>query len=330
MNRAAKTGRTPDGRPATPARWEYLPVSNFLSNFQLQPLYYIDRTRRFPVNCVIGSPGCNSLNRDFALITGESRLNGAMAAGYRYAGIHGYVFQSQAPGTQALRVQCRTNRDDCAVFLEDQRVAFESDGYTGLMDGMADSLLGYADPTADADQDGLPDGMERAIGTSPSLADSDGDGLVDGAEYPLAGLPLSDPPTILPAQPTSDSQIQMRIRTGVCDVFTTTGPNDRMVEVIGSRVLVTAQGFSTEDFAQCIFPVGTYTYNIGRLTVGSYTLEVYQRDLFQPQQVRLVGTAPFVVQPGQSVQIPVIGSPSLALLLLLCGGVGVLALRHRI
>lgn len=175
-----------------------------MASAPLWPLYYIDRTRRFPLNCVIGSPGCNTLNRDFVLITGESRLNAAMAAGYRYAGIQGYVYQAPAPGTEALRVQCRSDRDDCAVFLEPQRAAFEAEGYTGLLDGMADSLLGYACAPADTDQDGLPDGMERVIGTSPTVGDSDADGSADGIEYPLTGLPVSDPCTAPASACTAD------------------------------------------------------------------------------------------------------------------------------
>lgn len=120
----------------------------------------------------------------------------------------------------------------------------------------------------------------------------------------------------------------MTIRTGFCDVFTTEGPNDRELEIIGSRVIIIAEGFSTEDLAQCIFGIREFTYNIGQLPAGSYTLEVFQRDLFVPSQVRLVGSAPFSVLPVDAVAIPAMDAWPLAGLMLLCAALGMAALRR--
>ena len=41
--------------------------------------------------------------------------------------------------------------------------------------------------------DGLPNAMERVLGTLTDLTDTDGDGINDGAEYPFADIPVSDP-----------------------------------------------------------------------------------------------------------------------------------------
>lgn len=46
------------------------------------------------------------------------------------------------------------------------------------------------DATADADGDGLTNGAECALGTSPSVADTDGDGLADGAEVAAGTSPV--------------------------------------------------------------------------------------------------------------------------------------------
>lgn len=176
---------------------EYSPAGGFNTT----ALHLLDRTRYFPVNCTPGiTPGCNINNRDFLVLTGESNLNTAFAAGYRNAGRQGYVYTSAAPGTEALRVQCNTSMDDCAVFLESQRSAFETAGYTALMPGMGNAIIGYAYPTGDQDGDGLVDAMERVIGTRIDVVDSDGDGLSDAVEFPLAAVPVNDPcsgPTVV-------------------------------------------------------------------------------------------------------------------------------------
>lgn len=43
----------------------------------------------------------------------------------------------------------------------------------------------------DSDNDGLADGIEKAIGTSPTNPDTDGDGISDGVEVPNASSPLN-------------------------------------------------------------------------------------------------------------------------------------------
>jgi serine protease len=165
----------------------------------LVPLYMIDRSRNFPVGCATGSPGCNSDNRDFTLVTTQTEIEQAHADGYNLRTIQGYVYAPCTPepscippGTQKFYRECRTVDDDCATFLESERGSFETNGYkTGYPGGK--KLLGYAYPAVDSDNDGLIDGFEYAIGTRPNVADSDGDGAPDGIEFPMAGVAVSDP-----------------------------------------------------------------------------------------------------------------------------------------
>ena len=67
---------------------------------------------------------------NFILLTSISEMNSAVAADYAYRGLQGYVFTTQATGTQALYLKCKTSDDDCAIFLEKDRIAFEFAGYT--------------------------------------------------------------------------------------------------------------------------------------------------------------------------------------------------------
>lgn len=170
---------------------------------QPQPLYLLDKCANAK------GEGCNA-TRDFVLVSDVATANAALAAGYRYLGVQGYVHPKCSPepgcvppGSEQLLLQCSTSRADCAVFLESQRNLFQSvaeGSYTrtigahlGLSPDPTSAVLGYAYPVTDSDNDGLPDGFERILGTSPSHADSDGDVAMDGAEYPLATVPVSDP-----------------------------------------------------------------------------------------------------------------------------------------
>jgi hypothetical protein len=96
-------------------------------------------------------------------------------------------------GAVRLYRQCKLADDDCAVFVESEKAAFEANGYTAAYPAGTDVVMGYAFPNVDADQDELIDGFERLIGTNPAVSDSDADGAKDGVEYPLAGVPVSDP-----------------------------------------------------------------------------------------------------------------------------------------
>ena len=148
-------------------------------NAELKPLYYLDRGQPFPVDCTAG-PNCNLLNRDFIPVGDSSEVNTALAFGYRYRGLQGYVFTQPQFGTEGLHLRCNTLIDDCAVFLESEAADFANQGYqSSLTVGNLSGLLGYAFGTNNSDSDLLPDALERVIGTSINHADSDFDGLND-------------------------------------------------------------------------------------------------------------------------------------------------------
>lgn len=164
----------------------------------LVPLYWLDRIRNFPVGCTSG-PGCETANRDFLLMTASSEVTAALNDGYSYRGLQGYVYQRCTPeptcippGAERLYRKCNVSRDDCAIFLERQRVGFESQGYTATYPTGTNVVIGYAYPNVHSDNDSLIDGQELLLGSRLNAVDSDQDGFCDDAEYPLAGLPVTD------------------------------------------------------------------------------------------------------------------------------------------
>jgi serine protease len=120
-------------------------------------------------------------------------VKNALKLGYRFRGLQGYLFSTQAIGSQPLHLKCKTADDDCAVFLEEKRTQFELAGYTTLFPGTSSSILGYAFSAIDTDQDGLAGGVEYVIGTNPNLPDSDGDGPTDSNEFFINAVSYDDP-----------------------------------------------------------------------------------------------------------------------------------------
>lgn len=175
---------------------EYSPRA---SNPTLVPLYLVSRVRAYPVGCTTGA-GCNLNNRDLTLLTTAAELELAHAAGYDLTTIQGYIYAPCSPepacippGAQQFYRACKVSDDDCATFLESERAGFEAAGYTAAYPSGSNKRMGYAYPATDTDCDGLINGFEYVIGTSPFAADSDGDGITDDVEFPMKGVALSDP-----------------------------------------------------------------------------------------------------------------------------------------
>ncbi len=162
----------------------------------LKPLYYMDRERPWPLGCT-GGAGCNTLHRDFILVTDPNAVQTLSTQGYRYRGYQGYVFPNQVANSKALLLMCNASKDDCAVVLDNaQKAQFLAAGYNRNMPGssiVGQTILGYAYDTSDADNDQLPDALEYAVGLSTQTADTDGDGQTDVQEFPLDQVSLSDP-----------------------------------------------------------------------------------------------------------------------------------------
>ncbi|MBX3693229.1 S8 family serine peptidase, partial [Dokdonella sp.] len=175
----------------------------------LVPLYQMDRSRNYPIGCTPPTPGCNTKNRDYILVTTTAHIEQAYADGYKLRTIQGYIYQPCTvepacipPGTEKMYRACKTADDDCATFLESERTTFEAAGYTAAYPSGSNKVLGYAYPYADNDPprfpggpvgDGLVDGFEWVIGTKIDSWDSDGDGDGDVEEFPMVGVAVSDP-----------------------------------------------------------------------------------------------------------------------------------------
>jgi hypothetical protein len=149
---------------------------------------------------------------DYLLATSKVEIEAAHTVGYNLRTIQGYIYQPCTPestcvppGAQKLWRQYNSVNNDCAVFLDSEKSAFEAASYTGNCPTGGAKMIGYAywavdanndgviDVEADHDQDGLIDGFEYAIGTNPNAADSDGDGIPDATEFPMAGIATGDP-----------------------------------------------------------------------------------------------------------------------------------------
>ena len=172
----------------------------------LVPLYMVERSRPFPVGCVPGAVGCNGGNRDFTLLTTTQEIEAAHTGGFSLRTIQGYVYEPCSPepgcippGTQKFYRACNEAVDDCATFLESERIAFEAAGYIQAYP-TPNKLMGYAYPAIDNDNDGLVDGFEMVIGTDPLNPDSNRDGIPDGVQFPMVQLPVGDPCGGVPAK----------------------------------------------------------------------------------------------------------------------------------
>lgn len=161
---------------------EFKPRTNFPD---LIPIYLMDRSY--------------SGGRDFMLVTTKAHIEQAKSHGYALRTIQGYIAATcerttkGCEGLEPLYRACKSLDNDCATFLESERLTFEGMGYTDAWPVGSNKKIGYAYPSVDYDGDGLIDGFERVAGTKTNSSDSDSDNQSDDSEYSMIGLPYSDP-----------------------------------------------------------------------------------------------------------------------------------------
>jgi hypothetical protein len=184
-----------DGALAAPRASVYVMTTEYKPRPEwpaLVPLYLMDKDL----------PGSRDVD-DFMLVTTKEDIEYAHDHGYNLRAIQGYLYAAPCtpepgcipPGVQRLYRACNASATDCATFLESESASFAAAGYTTTFPPAAGAktLLGYAYPAIDSDQDGLVDGFEYVVGTNPQLKDSDHDNNDDGVEFPMTGVPVSDP-----------------------------------------------------------------------------------------------------------------------------------------
>lgn len=126
--------------------------------------------------------------------------------------------------------------------------------------------------------------------------------------------------TIIPSNPTTVDRIQLSIRSGGPDNVSITGPTDRIVQIIGQRLIVTFRATSNPGNA-ATFPTATTLIDLIPLPPGTYRLEVNRQfagTIFSPE---LVGILDFGVGQAPAQPVPALSASGIAVLVgLLLGG----------
>jgi hypothetical protein len=164
-----------------------------------------------------------------------------------------------ACGTLALgALACSSNDDGAPVRRRDDAGTPPTADAGTPIDAEAPRDLGPPPPVdfgppldVDSDNDGIPDSVERMIGTDPSREDTDGDGFSDGVER-LAGTDATDPRSFIPPtdfyvvlpyrDPAVLRELDFTARLGRADVFflvDTTGSMGLAISNVRSSLMST-------------------------------------------------------------------------------------------
>jgi hypothetical protein len=145
-----------------------------------------------------------------------------------------------------------------------------------------------------------------------------------------------DPVVIVPARPVAGQPVAFSVRIGVCEYFQAGGPSNgttifaddrwRTLVVSGNTLQVTVLTFYAPDPNACVYPTANFQFSLGALAPGTYRLELFGEELFNPTFRPLIGSAAFVVGAPPS-PVPAVRWPVLMILIVIAGAAGVARLR---
>jgi hypothetical protein len=145
-----------------------------------------------------------------------------------------------------------------------------------------------------------------------------------------------DPVVIVPARPVAGQPVAFSVRIGVCEYLQAFGPSNgttlfatdewRSIVVSGNTLRVTVRALYAPDQSACVYPTGNFQFSLGSLPMGSYRLELYGEEIFNPTFRPLIGSAQFVVG-APPTPVPAVRWPVLMILIVAAGAAGVARLR---
>jgi hypothetical protein len=133
-------------------------------------------------------------------------------------------------------------------------------------------------------------------------------------------------PFVIPALPTADTPIWVHVTAGICHAISDGVDDAELVLVAPGQLQLLTEGVALPPAHPfCIYPPFPYRFNIGKLPVGRYTLEVFIHDDFSSPEPIGVGSVSFVVATPMS--IPSTSTATLAVLAVASLALGALAAR---
>jgi hypothetical protein len=244
--------------------WVFTTPHSPLAGYTLQPLYRLSTHH---------APACAAEQRKHLYTTRESEalgfINGvalcgapAYSMGYRFESIEGYVYDRAQPNPQPdllvpLYRGYHPTLNTTALIVGNERCTRAFNGYAldPTTSASNNDFLGWVYPTfaanacaagavnvppsttaLDADGDGLPDGVEIALGLNELAADGDCDGVSDAGEYGFANLP-DDP--MSPSAGCTDGRINAVYNASLQTVTVTlSNPIGPVALPAGTKVIV--------------------------------------------------------------------------------------------
>jgi hypothetical protein len=138
-----------------------------------------------------------------------------------------------------------------------------------------------------------------------------------------------DQTQVIPSAPAQAESFRFSFRTGDCHavIYNVAQPLEQ--NVVG-RVIELTYAMVVESGSWCIYPTATHTATFTGLPAGDYRVDLYSRDVINNSPNRVLRSQlAFTVVTGQPEPRGVSANSSWAMILL-CFGVGLLAVRRLI